>query len=80
MLLKLLNKKYILIAVVIIALLILIPMNTGDKKALEIIKFWEGFEPKAYKDAAGLWTIGWGNITGGQTRFVQTICNKWRNQ
>ncbi len=37
-------------------------MNTGDKKALEIIKFWEGFEAKAYKDAAGLWTIGWGTL------------------
>lgn len=37
-------------------------MNTGTKTAIDIIKFWEGFEAKAYKDAAGLWTIGWGTL------------------
>jgi len=33
-----------------------------QKNALDIIKFFEGFEKKAYKDAAGLWTIGWGTL------------------
>lgn len=31
------------------------------KQALEIIKRFEGKSLKAYQDAAGLWTIGYGN-------------------
>jgi lysozyme len=32
-----------------------------NKKTLDIIKKFEGFEPIAYKDAGGVWTIGYGN-------------------
>jgi len=29
---------------------------------LALIKKWEGWYPKAYKDPVGIWTIGWGTI------------------
>lgn len=29
---------------------------------IEFIKDWERFRPKAYKDQAGIWTIGYGTI------------------
>lgn len=31
-----------------------------NKEALDLIKKFEGFEPKAYKDPVGIWTIGYG--------------------
>jgi len=30
------------------------------KEALDLIKKWEGFRATAYKDAVGIWTIGYG--------------------
>jgi lysozyme len=32
------------------------------KKAIDIIKKWEGFRGQAYKDPVGIWTIGYGTI------------------
>lgn len=32
-----------------------------NKETLDLIKRFEGFEPVAYKDAVGVWTIGYGN-------------------
>jgi lysozyme len=29
-------------------------------RLLEMVKRWEGFRPKAYKDASGKWTVGYG--------------------
>jgi len=31
-------------------------------KAIDLIKKWEGFRSKAYKDPVGIWTIGYGTI------------------
>jgi lysozyme len=31
-----------------------------NKEALDLIKKWEGFRATAYKDAVGIWTIGYG--------------------
>lgn len=31
---------------------------------LRFIKSWEGFEPRAYRDVAGIWTIGYGHTEG----------------
>lgn len=31
---------------------------------LAFIKSWEGFEPQAYQDVAGVWTIGYGHTEG----------------
>ena len=31
-----------------------------------MIKKWEGCKLKAYKDGGGVWTIGWGIVTGKQ--------------
>lgn len=33
---------------------------TVNKATIDLIKKWEGFEAKAYKDAVGIWTIGYG--------------------
>jgi len=35
-------------------------MKIGNK-GIELIKQFEGCKLKAYKDAVGIWTIGWGN-------------------
>lgn len=36
-------------------------MNKINKEALELIKSFEGLELTAYKDAVGVWTIGYGH-------------------
>lgn len=33
-------------------------------KGVEFIKKWEGFAPRAYRDVAGVWTIGYGHTEG----------------
>jgi lysozyme len=33
---------------------------TVNKATLDLIKKWEGFRAEAYKDIAGIWTIGYG--------------------
>lgn len=33
---------------------------TISTEGLALIKKWEGWYPKAYKDPVGIWTIGWG--------------------
>lgn len=42
---------------------------------LALIKKWEGWYPKAYKDPVGVWTIGWGT-TGAEARPGRTITKK----
>jgi lysozyme len=42
---------------------------------LALIKKWEGWYPKAYKDPVGVWTIGWGTI-GVEARPGRTITKK----
>lgn len=44
-------------------------------KAIEIIKQFEGYRSTAYKDSAGIWTIGWGTIrmNGKRVSPGQTI-------
>jgi lysozyme len=34
-----------------------------NKATLDLIKRWEGCELEAYRDVAGVWTIGWGHTT-----------------
>lgn len=36
-------------------------MNKINKETLDLIKSFEGLELKAYKDAVGVWTIGYGH-------------------
>lgn len=38
-------------------------MQVSDA-GLQFIKSWEGFEPGAYRDIAGIWTIGYGHTEG----------------
>lgn len=39
-----------------------------SQAGIDLIKKWEGFEPEAYKDAVGKWTIGYGHlIRDGET-------------
>ena len=33
-----------------------------DQKCYDFIKGWEGFKTTAYRDSAGIWTIGYGSI------------------
>lgn len=44
-------------------------------KAIELIKQFEGYRATAYKDSAGVWTIGWGTIRmdGKSIKPGQTI-------
>lgn len=46
-------------------------MNISDK-GIQSLKEFEGWEPTAYKDIAGIWTIGWGH-TGPEVREGMTI-------
>ncbi|MFM7009112.1 MAG: lysozyme [Betaproteobacteria bacterium] len=51
------------------------PQNENLKispAGLALIKKWEGWYPKAYKDPVGVWTIGWGT-TGAEARPGRTI-------
>ncbi len=50
--------------------------------ATDLIKKWEGCKLKAYRDVAGVWTIGWGHIKGvkpGDT-CTQAQADTWLNQ
>lgn len=55
------TKKIILISAITLLLL----MNTNSAEAL--IKKFEGKKLKAYQDSAGIWTIGYGSISNGDT-------------
>lgn len=48
---------------------------TISPAGLALIKKWEGWYPKAYKDPVGVWTIGWGT-TGAEARPGRTITKK----
>lgn len=40
---------------------------------LAFVKSWEGFEPNAYRDIAGVWTIGYGHTEGFKDgRFTES--------
>lgn len=43
-----------------------------SKDGIALIKSFEGWYPKAYKDPVGVWTIGWGT-TGDEARPGRTI-------
>jgi lysozyme len=45
-------------------------MNIGQK-GLHLIKEFEGFYPRPYKDPVGIWTIGYGTIKYPDGRSVQ---------
>lgn len=44
-----------------------------NKKGLDLIKEFEGCQLKAYKDAAGIWTIGWGTTNADKSITGKTI-------
>ncbi|WP_336278485.1 lysozyme [Bartonella sp. CB175] len=46
-------------------------MRKISKEGLALIKQWEGLRLHAYKDAAGVWTIGYGHTTQSGKPFVQ---------
>lgn len=46
-----------------------------SKDGLNLIKKWEGWYPKAYKDPVGIWTIGWGT-TGAEAYPGRVITKK----
>jgi lysozyme len=48
---------------------------TISPAGLALIKKWEGWYPKAYKDPVGVWTIGWGTI-GAEAVPGRTITKK----
>lgn len=39
------------------------PHPKTSERGIALIKKWESFFPRAYKDAVKVWTIGWGSIT-----------------
>jgi lysozyme len=39
-------------------------MPTINDETVELVKRWEGLRLQAYKDIAGVWTIGYGHTTG----------------
>lgn len=41
-----------------------------DPRALALIKEFEGFEPEAYRDPVGVWTIGYGTTAGAGVGIV----------
>lgn len=49
-----------------------------SQKGLDLIKQFEGFSPTAYKDVAGIWTIGYGTIKYPNGKKVQSgdTCTK----
>ena len=44
-----------------------------DSAGLELIKKFESFRAIAYKDTAGLWTIGWGHLIKKGEKFLGPI-------
>ncbi|WP_455473942.1 lysozyme [Bartonella sp. B30(2025)] len=46
-------------------------MRKISKEGLALIKKWEGLRLQAYKDAVGLWTIGYGHTAQAGKPFVQ---------
>lgn len=36
----------------------------ASNKAIDLIKKFEGFKPRAYKDSVGVWTVGYGTTRG----------------
>lgn len=57
------NKKWILIAGIIILFL----LTSKKVKAFDIIKVFEGERLKAYPDTGGIWTIGYGTTINPDT-------------
>lgn len=37
---------------------------TPSDKLVDFVAGWEGFEPKAYRDGGGVWTLGFGRTLG----------------
>lgn len=46
-------------------------MNQLTQEAIELIKRFEGFEPKPYKDPVGIWTIGYGHVIKPGEKFTR---------
>ncbi|WP_336276960.1 lysozyme [Bartonella sp. CB178] len=46
-------------------------MRKISKKGLALIKQWEGLRLHAYRDSAGVWTIGYGHTSQAGKPFVQ---------
>lgn len=43
------------------------PTRIGER-GLQLIKSFEGYRPKAYRDIAGVWTIGYGHTAGFKSK------------
>jgi len=41
-----------------------------SQKGLDFIKSWEGLELEPYRDAAGLWTVGYGHLIKDDEEFT----------
>lgn len=37
---------------------------TPSRELVDFVAGWEGFEPKAYRDGGGVWTLGYGRTLG----------------
>ena len=75
------NKKALLVAAVAIPSLVVAAIVIADKKGgnmklsekgANLIKQYEGLRLKAYQDAGGVWTIGYGHTAGVQPGDVIT--------
>lgn len=52
-------------------------MRMIGKRGLNLIKEFEGFRDKAYKDSVGVWTIGWGTTKiNGRPVTASDVCTK----
>ncbi len=45
-------------------------MRTISQEGLALIKQWEGLRLNAYKDAIGIWTIGYGHTNSAGKPFI----------